>query len=160
MIANILRGRSRPDQDLTMAILTELIQTGLGVEGQLQALYTHMVSVAQTAREQEVTIHNLSRRLNESLANPSTPTTTSLASTVEQLEARTVILGKEKKDVEAKLEKTRKAILRGPTTNEEAIIQWRDREKKLTQDFNTTLETRESRGTGLHAGRTGFHTMI
>jgi len=49
---------------------------------------------------------------------------------VERLEARTVVL-----------EKTRKAILRGPTANEEAMIQWRNQEKKLMQDFNTTLET-------------------
>jgi len=109
-VANILRGMSRPDQDLTMAILTELIQTGLGVEGQLQAPYTHMVSIAETARTQEVAIQNLSRRFNESLANPSTATATTLESMIERLEARTVVPEKEKKDVEDRLEKQKNRV--------------------------------------------------
>jgi len=103
MIADILRGMSRPNQDVTMAILTELIQTGLGVEGQLQALYTHMVSVADTARGHEVAIQNQSQRFNESLSNPTTATATSLTSMVARLEAQTVVLEKEKKELMAKL---------------------------------------------------------
>jgi len=61
MIANILGGMSRPDQDLTMVILIQLIQTGLELEGQLRALYAHMVSMSETAQTQEWTIQNLSQ---------------------------------------------------------------------------------------------------
>jgi len=114
MIANILREMSRPDQDVTMVILTELIQSELGVEGQLRALYAHVVSMAQTAREHESAISNLSQRFNKSLVNPSTEPTPSLATTVARLEALIDVLKIEKKEMIAKIDRQgalrRKAI--------------------------------------------------
>jgi len=37
-ISNILRGNSRPDMDQDMVVLTEMVQTGLYMEGMLRIL--------------------------------------------------------------------------------------------------------------------------
>jgi len=55
-----------------------------------------MMSMSETAQNQEVAIENLSRRFNESLTNPSTATVTSLTSMVAQLEAQTGTLEKKR----------------------------------------------------------------
>jgi len=138
MIANILRGMSHPDQDLTMVILMYLIQTGLGLEGQLRALYAHMMSMSETARNQEVAIENLSRRFNEDLSNPSTATATSLQSMV-TMEAQTVALEKEKKDVEDRFEKYKKAFPRKNSAEENSMLDARVRNKKLMEDLTKVL---------------------
>jgi chromosome segregation ATPase len=138
MITNILRGMSRPDQDLTMVILTYLVQTGLGLEGQLRALYAHMVSMSEISRNQEVAIENLSRRFNEDLSNPGIATTTSLQSMITRLEAQTVALEKGKREAEERFERYKNTYPRKDPTEEISAISTIDvraRNKQLMRDL-------------------------
>jgi len=59
MVANLLRGMCRPDQDQTMALITELVQTGLHTQELLRVVYTHMVSMAETMNSQRIAGGNL-----------------------------------------------------------------------------------------------------
>jgi len=46
MMTNLMRGMCRPDQDQTMALITELVQTGLYTQELLGMIYKHMVSIS------------------------------------------------------------------------------------------------------------------
>jgi chromosome segregation ATPase len=59
MIANLIRGMCRPDQDQTMALLTELVQTGLYTQELLIVVYKHMVSMAEVMNNQLITADNV-----------------------------------------------------------------------------------------------------
>jgi len=112
-----------------MAILTELIQTGLGVEGQLQALYTHMVSIAQKGGKIQREPCQSQHRTNHNTRT---------------VEARTVVLEKEKKDLLARLERKRKALEHKPPATVQAKMEWMDLERGLRQDLNATRNTLNS----------------
>jgi len=58
MVANLLRGMCYLDQDQSMAVLTEMVQAGLYSQELLRVVYTHMVSMARTIREQLTVVDN------------------------------------------------------------------------------------------------------
>jgi len=99
-----------------------------------------MVSMAETARAQEAALQNLSQRFNESLSDPTTATVTSLKSMVARLEAQTVAIEKEKKDVEDMLEKQKKSIPRKNYAEENTMLDSRARNKKLVEDLDKAKE--------------------
>jgi len=59
MVANLIRGMCRPDRDQAMALLTELIQTGLYTQELLNVVYRHMVSMADVMNSQRITADNV-----------------------------------------------------------------------------------------------------
>jgi len=59
MVVNVIRRMCRPDQDQTMAVLTEMIQTGLYTQELLNVVYKHMVSMAEVMNSQRITADNV-----------------------------------------------------------------------------------------------------
>ena len=48
-----------PDQDQTMALLTEMVQTGLYTQELHCVVYRHMISMAETMNNQRITADNV-----------------------------------------------------------------------------------------------------
>jgi len=67
MVVNLLRGMCYPDQDKSMAVLSEMVQTRLYTQELLRVVYKHMVSMAQTLRDQLIAVDDdrLSKAHNE-----------------------------------------------------------------------------------------------
>jgi len=65
-IAKILRGKSRPDMDQDMAVLTEMVQTGLYMKELLRILYEEFVTSEQSIDRVEDRNNKLRRDLEHS----------------------------------------------------------------------------------------------
>jgi len=59
MVANLMRGMCRPDQDQTMSLITELVQTGLYTQELLVVVYKHMVSMTEVVNSQRIIADNV-----------------------------------------------------------------------------------------------------
>jgi len=67
MVANLLKGMCYPDQDQSMAVLIEVIQTGLDTQELLRIVYKHMVSMGQTLRDQLIAVDNFTSMVENAM---------------------------------------------------------------------------------------------
>jgi len=77
----VVRGMCYSDQDQSMAVLSEMVQTGLYTQELLRVLYTHMVPMARTIREHLTAIDNFNAIAESAV----------LQATIVRLETHTVI---------------------------------------------------------------------